>query len=131
VIYETQHPGVVPERTGAHIGLLEATIDFTQLVESGSSGRHVIAQFKHDADALGPEQPFDDVPAGSTAKRDDHSSAGFERHASKVVIISAEIAGLANASGGTQVRRLSLKLETSQEDDLAVRESRHCIRTQT
>jgi len=92
VIYETHHPGVVPEHTGAHIRLLEAAIDFTELVESGSSGRHVIAQFKHDA--LGPEQPLDDVPAGSTAKRDDRSSAGFERHASKVVIISAKIVSL-------------------------------------
>jgi hypothetical protein len=85
----------VPEHTGAHIRLLEATIDFTELVESGSSGRHVIAQFKHDTErALGPEQPLDDVPAGSTAKRDDRSCAGFERHASKVVIISAKIVSL-------------------------------------
>jgi hypothetical protein len=64
VIYETQHPGVVPEHAGPRIRLLEATIEFAQLLESGSSVRHVIAQFEHDAEsAFGPEQPLDDTLA--------------------------------------------------------------------
>jgi hypothetical protein len=96
VTYETEHPGDVPERAGPRIRVLEATIEFAQLVESASFVRHVvIAQFEHDAEsAFGPEQPLDDIaPARSiiakrVAKRDDHSSAGFERLASEVILIS-------------------------------------------
>jgi hypothetical protein len=91
VIYETQHPGVVPEHAGPRIRLLEATIEFARLVESGSFVRHLSAELEYDAEsAFGPEQPLGDTaPARSiTAKRDDHSSAGFERLASEVVLIS-------------------------------------------
>ena len=56
VIYETQHAGIVPVRAGARIRLLKAAVVFARRAEPGSSsGGHVIAQFKHDADhASGP-----------------------------------------------------------------------------
>jgi hypothetical protein len=38
VIYETQHAGIVPERAGARIRLLEAAIVFARRTEPGSSG---------------------------------------------------------------------------------------------
>jgi len=86
VIYETQHSGVVPERVGAWIRLLEAAIDFAH--EPRASGRLVIviAQFDHAAEhSFGPKQSLDGAaPAGSITQRDDHSSPGFERLSSQV-----------------------------------------------
>ena len=85
VIYETQHSGVVPERAGAWIRLLEAAIDFAQLDELAASGRLVIAQFDHGAErAFRPKQPLDYAPAGSIAQRDDPSSPRFERLSAQV-----------------------------------------------
>jgi hypothetical protein len=118
VIYETQYPGVVPEHAGSRVRLLEATIEFAQLVQSASFIRHVIAQFEHDAEsAFGPEQPLDDIaPARSiiaiTAKRNDHSAAGFERLAPEVVNLSAQRERLASESGGPRCGAPPLELDS-------------------